>query len=648
MNFRQVHIDFHTSEAIADIGKKFDKKQFQEALKTGHVNSVTLFAKCHHGWSYYPSKINPMHPNLDFDLLGAQIEAAKEIGVSTKIYVSAGFDEKTAREHPEWLFRRIDEGLMWSSAFSRTGYHMLCMNSPYLDVLCDEVKEVCTLYECDAIFLDITHIYPCYCQNCVRSLRSEGLDPYDEKNAREFAERRYKTYAKRIREAIDSVNPKIGVFHNGGHIARGRMDLAYTNSHLEIEALPTGSWGYDYFPQSARYFHRYDLDVLGMTGKFHTRWGEFGGFKHPNALRYEVLLNAALGAKSSIGDQLHPSGEADMATYRLIGAAYGELEKKEPWFENVDVISDIGVISTEAISNDVIGDNGAVRILHEGHYLFDFVDAESDFDRYKVIVLPDLPRMSQSMAQKLKGYCERGGKVLATGISPLLEDEDKIALELGGKWIGEQDISVTYIRPVADNKYLDDAGYIFYDKAFKVEPASEDSMMLRMEQPYFERTVEHFCSHMHAPNSGEYCGAAMTRGKDGICIPANVFTEYVNKGTLLPKYMVFTALDTLLGEDKTVRVDMPSQGKITLTEQPKEKRYVCNLLYMSPIHRADVEVIEDIVPLYNVPLEIKLTKRIKKVYLAPSKEKIDFVQKNDIVSLCVPQIDCHSMVVLEY
>ena len=97
LRFRQVHLDFHTSEKIENIGAKFDKKRFQEMLKTGHINSITLFSKCHHGWSYHPAKANEMHPNLNFDLLGAQIEAAHEIGVKTPVYLSAGLDEKTAR-----------------------------------------------------------------------------------------------------------------------------------------------------------------------------------------------------------------------------------------------------------------------------------------------------------------------------------------------------------------------------------------------------------------------------------------------------------------------------------------------------------------------------------------------------------------------
>ena len=42
---RQIHLDFHTSEHIPDIGKDFSKKQFQEALKVGKVNAINIFAK---------------------------------------------------------------------------------------------------------------------------------------------------------------------------------------------------------------------------------------------------------------------------------------------------------------------------------------------------------------------------------------------------------------------------------------------------------------------------------------------------------------------------------------------------------------------------------------------------------------------------
>lgn len=101
---RQVHLDFHTSERIDGIGSMFDPEQFKSCLKKGHVNSITIFAKCHHGWAYFPSETNEMHPGLNFDLLSAMLKACKEADVQAPIYISAGLDEKYFIEHPTTLF----------------------------------------------------------------------------------------------------------------------------------------------------------------------------------------------------------------------------------------------------------------------------------------------------------------------------------------------------------------------------------------------------------------------------------------------------------------------------------------------------------------------------------------------------------------
>jgi len=71
MPSRQVHLDFQYIGIYSGIGEKFDKKQFQEALKTGHLNQINVFAKMPSQLSYYPTKIGKQHPNLKFDLLGA-------------------------------------------------------------------------------------------------------------------------------------------------------------------------------------------------------------------------------------------------------------------------------------------------------------------------------------------------------------------------------------------------------------------------------------------------------------------------------------------------------------------------------------------------------------------------------------------------
>lgn len=653
MRFRQVHLDFHTSEHIEDIGKKFDKKQFQTALKKGHINSITLFSKCHHGWAYHPSKANEIHPHLDFDLLGAQIQAAHEIGVKTPIYLSAGLDEKMAHRHPEWLVRNLDESTTWAKDFTEPGYHKMCMSSPYLDYLVKQIEEVCNNYDADGIFLDIAGVQPCYCQNCIAKREELGLNPYDENDVLKHAEMVYKRYAEKTRAAVDKYKPNLSLFHNGGHIRQGRRDLVNYNTHLELESLPTGGWGYDHFPFSARYCQGLGVDYLGMTGKFHGSWGEFGGFKHPNALRFEVTLAAANGAKCSVGDQLSPSGEMDMVTYDLIGSAYSELEGKEEWLDNVESVADIAIISPEAYVGDLstgqmtkVDDSGSgvCRIMLEGKYLFDVIDFESDLSKYKVIILPDVIRADIDFAKRLREFCDCGGKVLATGKSVLHENSNEFCLNLGAEWIKENPYKPDYFRPLEKIKDMGDTGYIMYGNGEKIRCIGNE-LGIR-ENPYFNRTRVHFCSHQHTPNSCEYGGAGMTEGKDGIYIAWNIFADYAQSGELHLKQMVIFALDRLLDSAKTLKTNLPAQGIVTLMKQ--SDRLICHLLYASPVKRGNgIEVIEDIVPIYNVELAIKTNRKINKVYLAPQKEDIDFTYDNGYISVKLAKIECHQMVVFE-
>ncbi len=657
MNFRQVHLDFHTSEKIDGIGSQFSKEQFQSALKLGHVNSITVFSKCHHGWAYHPSEANEMHPGLSFDLLGAQIEAAHEIGVKTPVYLSAGFDEKMARRHPEWLRRNRDDRIDWTMP----GYHEFCMNSPYLDYLIAQVEEVVRNYDCDGIFLDIVGVRMCWCQNCVKTLLDEGKDPYDDANVRELGERIYKNYTARIREAVDRIKPGLPVFHNSGHIRRGRRDLADVDTHLELESLPTGGWGYDHFPLSAAYSRTLGKDFLGMTGKFHTTWGEFGGYKHPNALRYEEALCTANGAKCSIGDQLHPDGHMDEATYALIGAAYAEVEAREPWLDGVLSVADIAVLSEEAISNyyatgtithhgGVDADAGAVRILLEGNYLFDVIDAEESLDKYKLLILPDSIKLDKYLTDKIKAFTSCGGRVLATGGSAINTEENAFSLDLGCTYNGLSSYNPVYFRPSFELPCLGNTAFVIYSSpVYDIAAKDGADVLITCENPYFNRTTFHFSSHQHTPNDKSKSYPAATIGTDGAYISAPLFTEYARKGSIIAKLLVTHVIDKLLGDHKALTTNLPAQGVVTLMNQTAEHRLVNHLLYASPVRRGSgIEVIEDVVSLYGINVSLNLGIKPKRVYLAPENVDIPYTYENGILSYTVDKLDLHAMVVIDY
>ena len=648
MRFRQVHLDFHTCEDIENVGGEFSREQFQACLKMGHVDSITLFSKCHHGWAYHPSKANKMHPGLHFDLLREQISAAHELGIKTPVYLSAGFDERVAREKPEWLLCNKDQTIAWTADFTTPGYHRFCYNTGYLDFLLDQVAEVCQNYDADEIFLDMVHIIPCYCHKCMNDMRAQGLDPFNEENAYRFAYDTYMRYTKRVRETVDKYRPGLPVFHNAGHLPVGNREYAYANTHLELESLPTGGWGYDHFPLSAAYVRTLkDTEFLGMTGKFHRSWGEFGGFKHPNALIYETSLSIANGAGCSIGDQMHPLGEMNMSTYSLIGKAYALVEEKEPWLNGAVNVADIVVLSAEATTGDrdVKADIGANRMLLEEKYLYNFVDSTADFSEYKMLIIPDIAITDDETIRKIQSFVNNGGKVIATGEA--IVKDGSFFLDTGAEFIGKNELEPTYLVPCFDT-VNGATQYVMLCNSYKIEAKDCETAALG-QNPYFNRTLEHFCSHAHTPNNPEssFVGAVI---KGNVAyISWDIFSAYAKHGHLCFKELFAYIADRMMGKEKTVSVAMPDKGVVTLTRQEKENRSILHLLFAhTTVRGRDTEVIEDTVPLYNVECSIKCESKPTKVTLVPSGEEIPFTYENGEVNFTVPKVDIHQMAEIQY
>ncbi len=640
---RQVHLDFHTSELVP-VGNNFSKEQFQKALKAGHVDSITVFSKCHHGWSYHPTEVNEIHPQLDFDLLGAQLEACKELGVNAPVYISAGYDEKEFVRHPEWRWWYSPDPKDMEEYFNEVHFHVLCFNTGYLDLLCAQIEEVMIKYNPCGIFLDIIAPRICVCEKCVKDMKALGLDAENEEDCLKHAQIVFNKYLERTNEAVKKHSDTTTIFHNGGHIPKGDYRYIDKNTHLELESLPTGGWGYDHFPLSAAYVRTVkDKEFLGMTGKFHHSWGEFGGYKHPNALIYETALSVANGAGCSIGDQMHPLSEMNMATYNLIGKAYSLIEEKEPWLNGAVNLADIAVLSAEAITGnrDVKADVGANRMLLEGHFLYNFIDETADLSDYKLLVLPDVSGFSTKMTEKIKEYLKNGGKIIATGES--IVKDGKFILDFGADYQGKNEFNPTYFIPEFETVNGKTEYIMRCD--FNKFNATEGEVVAFMQNPYFNRTLEHFCSHMHAPNNPEenFCGAVIN---DNIAyVGWDIFTAYANHGHIYFKELFAYILKKMLGDEIRVSVSIPDKAVMTYTRQEAENRNILHLLFAHTTLRGkNTEVIEDTVPLYNVKCSVKRDDKPSSVRLVPSDECLDFAFVDGRVNFTVPEVNIHQMV----
>ena len=680
---RQVHLDFHTSEHIPGIGSEFDKKQFQEALQLGRVNLINVFAKCHHSWSYYPTKVGMPHPNLACeDLLGQQIEACHEIGVLAPIYYTIGWSSYDAESHPEWCMRTkngdyVTGNHAWPDDVQATEpkptfqWKHLCVATAYRDSIRDQVEEICRLYNVDGFWFDIYQSqHLCYCGTCRSRMESEGVDVEDESAVQAYRARQINTHTTELKELVQRFHPDASVFFNGlttmERPANSRFRLFADNSKNDLEDLPTTWGGYDKFPIRSKFFHKEGKPIVAMSGKFHTAWGEFGGFKDPEAIRFEAAAMIAYGARCNFGDQLHPNGLMDMATYQNIGHAYRYVEKIEDYGIGGLPESTLGVWLTE----DMEAVEGLCRMLLEEQLDFDIVRPGDPLEPYETVVIPSSPGALTGYEQQLKTYLDSGGSVLALASGIIDRDCTGTTIDCGADFLGasENDMdytvagdiirsaedSASHLRATGRANSLPATPFLNYTSALKFKVHDGTEILSTVHEPYFSRTYGEYCGHQNTPNRTETAvyPAAFRQG-NSIVLAHELDQLYYRNGAKVHR-VYFASVLRMLHRSPMAEVALPSAGRINLLRQDDQSRYVAHVLYGAPIQRGNCSVIEDLPSFQNVDVRLRLPVDVKRIRLIPDEIELEFERADDtrsgltVYSTTIPAFAAHCGVVAEY
>lgn len=673
--FREIHLDFHTNETIENIGINFHPEEFVKTLKNAHVNSVTLFARCHHGMLYYDSKKNPerIHPHLvNKNLLKDQIEACHKADIRTPIYTTVQWDYYTAQRHREWLC--IDENgqsIGESGAVQRPldagFYESLCLNTGYREFLKAHVEEILdTFAPVDGLFLDIVFPVPCACPACRAKMEKKGFNSFNRQERLEFYKETIHEWQKEMTGFIHSKFPGTPVFYNRGHVGTDQRISGDTYTHFELESLPSGTWGYLHFPTTVRYARILGKEYLSHTGKFHTMWGDFNSYKNQPALEFECFNMLAMGAKCLIGDQLNPDGRLSESVYKLIGKVYRQVEEKEKWCDDVDPVVEIGVFTPEEFvgaSNNNLPKSlrGAVRILQECGYQFNVIDTKENFEKYRLLILPDEIPVDPQFADKLAEYIKNDGSLLCTCKSGLKPDSSDFAIDMGVEKSKEQPTDL-YGKEVAGRIYdrgdycqyilpgsviggqLPKDYHVMYSRGLNVETADGAEVLLESYASVFDRDYRHFCSHRQSPCSGEAAYPAVVKKGKCIYFSHPIFTQYQYNAPLWYKKIIEDAIDLLLN-DRILTHNGPSTLLTTVNDQLRENRRVVHLLHYIPERRCQtIDVIEDVIPIYNIQCRLETPQKVKSVSCQPQNTALPYNAENDHIVFTVPEVNGHQMI----
>jgi hypothetical protein len=635
--WRKVHIEYHTSRHMPRLAERFNADEFGDRLLAAHVNGATVFAKDMYGYCYYPSSLGPMHPGLSFDILGAQVAALRKRNIQVLAYYMTTLNPQLAERHPEWLTVRrppaspisksektspIDrEYNPWEWSFSLA-------QEDFVKGELARLKELVSRYELDGVWLD--------------GIGSDALST---------------SFLKRVREVIKEMRPNCLVCPQNQGSAYGLAERAPLVDYSSQEALFTDAlhYGYHYFPTVIRYARGYGIPFHGCTVIFKDFWADFGGLKSPTQMHTEVAAFVSQGARCDIGDQVHPDGRLDPAVYHVIGEAYRHIERIEPYLEQAAPVTEAALLASgDAPCNEV--NYGWVKLLNESKVQFDIVERDVKWeDRYGLVVLPENLGVDQALAGRLQAFIAGGGAVLAAHHAGLMAGTEKSWLEpYGLHYAGMSPFTPAYMVPKVNfTGDIPSYAYALYEGASQWRAESPAATLAVLGEPLFQRSPEHYMSHLQTPFDHATSYAAVARSGRVALMAFSLGQGYYNQGFWVYRQAFQKALSEICPVP-LLQTDAHLNTELSLTHQAanagRKERYMVHIVNYSSVRRTPkhTEFHDDPIPLSNVTVRVNLPLKAstaKALYAGK-----DLPVRRDAgggVEVLVPRVDIHEVVCFE-
>lgn len=412
---KRLHLDFHNHPAVRGIGSNLTAENFRASLEELGVDSVVLFAKCHHGLSYYNTAVGTPHPGMADELLPRQVEACEKAGIDYHFYLSVLRENRLYDDRPEWRW------LNWNGnpSGAEGEWRLVCLNAGYYEEhLKPQIMELLERFPGTAgIWLDIIRYKggACYCPNCVRDARDLGLSP------EEFNERMCLETFRDLQQLLQARGKELTLntivfFGNQQWRPLGPIEIESILAHV----------GPFHFPLFSRYLNRYPAERFGITHSFYQNWREFGTAKHPVQMNYEVCQMAFSGFGVSLGDELEPDGTFEPRRFPVLKEGYQLARRLSEICDlSAKPVSEVAVLASQSGTAQEDGQpvsgnrdsfvRGALKALIESHYQTAVVDVDEDLSPYSCLIA----RASQLEPDILRGIADRfiarGGKLLVFG-----------------------------------------------------------------------------------------------------------------------------------------------------------------------------------------------------------------------------------------
>ena len=614
--------DFHTSPVLRGIGRDFHADEFAERLKRCGVDFVSFPARCNMGMAYYDTKIGIRHYGLDFDLFGELCRACTERGIAVNAYFNGGISQEETRLHPDWRVRLATTPPIGAvTPFLRTA----CCNTPYGAHLKAMMREVAERYPVAGFFVDCMATNGCTCESCLAKMAAEGIDTTDAAAVRAFARRSILAFAGELSAAVRAVNPEFLLYFNG----IGYEEQSEISSYLDFECIPTkDGTGYEYLPIISRYMRTLgDRPRLNMTGRFYL-WGDFGGLRPEAAIRQELLTGLAQGMRPNIGDHLAPDGRLCEAAQRQAERIFAFLQEREEFFTGAVPQAEVAILypRPQAQIWQAPEVRGALRMLEELHAQFDIVTDAGDWERYRLLVLPDTVTLTPAQAQRLQGYLRNGGTVIGSGESGIIEGQGAFLPEWGCESLGACDFTPAFFPG-------DGMACAIYADGLRLQATTAEAA-LPLIRPLVNHCWDGIYPQYYNPPGDPTEAPFLVRTAQISHFSHRIFQGYRKYAPQSLRKAFASELRRLLPEPMLVADALPQYVRTAVNAQGA--RTIVHLLAHIPERRGeDCDIIED--DLLVPETEVRLRTAATRAVLAPDRRPLPTRREGKYLVVRVPQ-----------
>ncbi|HEY3379392.1 MAG TPA: family 10 glycosylhydrolase [Armatimonadota bacterium] len=672
---RQIHLDFHTPGCVT-VGDKFNAVEFFDTLEAADVNSITPFALCHHGYSYFDTRTGCKHPGLAFDLFGAIAEEAARRKMELLAYFSQNVNEVQAARHPEWHALQAD-GQSVNSQILQDGSELywtwLCPNRKGFieDFFLPQIAEVLARYPLDGIFIDMAcYLHgSCFCPDCVTAMRQDGLDPDNLREHIQFNIATNQRVAREVRALLDATRPglrfEVGCFNAFGE-AEGAAGVI---SEFYVESLAFQT-GWQYFPLTARYFRKYALPTVGVTGRFLKNWGDFGTVITPHQLKTQLAMHLMAGVASCIGDHVHCNGQLDPAVYRTIGEAFRFAKARQPYCVGTTAAKELAILVPEGVEVNVASDDkrspflslhdaykGAGMMASALHYQYDLIAARDAFDGYAAVIVSN-GLFDASFVERARRFMAEGGWLFVSGQGLLPGDatvrrawQDLLgvadyspSLHLGEYYEVSNAKAQTDDLPAMPHYVHEPA----YDIAFdaEVEPVAQG-----WRSPII-RSREAFYGHFHGPateQAGPSIGITRHGNGGAVIIAPQVFPAYLHTGNHAHRKLLRNLLDCVLPDTaRVLRTNAPTVVELACGEIDGHLVLQALPFIAEQRDRASFESLcEDPIAFHGIWVDLPQASNRKRAYDPIAGQAVTIEQRPQGIRVYLPPFSEHLVVIVE-